>query len=366
MKLYINGRFLQQPLSGVQRFALEITNALGQVWPGETPTLLVPPDTDTQSAPIPAIKVGTRRGTAWEQLDLPRHVADGFLLNLGNTGPAFVKRQAVIIHDTGVFSTPQAYSRAFVTYYRLLHRWLLRTDTRILTVSNASSENIRYHLGVPRHGISLITEGSDHMERIVADPVILTRQGLHAGRFALAVGNLSVHKNLVALSELAQRLDRRGISLVITGQLDATVFQTTASRLPNPAQYIGRVSDGELKALYQSAACFVFPSRYEGFGLPAVEAMACGCPVVASAIPALEEVCGGAALFVDPNSPADIAQTVERLLEDPELSDRLRCEGRQRAAMFTWKSAASRLAAQLTPLVKPTLGQTPIKSGNHA
>ena len=120
--------------------------------------------------------------------------------------------------------------------------------------------------------------------------------------------------------------------------------------LPAPATLVGRVNDGELRALYEGAACFLFPSRYEGFGLPAIEAMACGCPVVAARAGALPEECGEAALLCDPASPGEFAAAVARLLDEPGLADGLRAAGRARAATFTWDGAARRLLDAIAPL----------------
>ena len=118
-------------------------------------------------------------------------------------------------------------------------------------------------------------EGADHVGRIVAEDEILSVNALQPGGFVLAVGTLAAHKNLVALGALARALAQRDVPLIIAGGLGGLAFKGGgASALPQPARYIGRVSDGQLKALYEAAACFVFPSRYEGFGLPVVEAMA--------------------------------------------------------------------------------------------
>ena len=351
-QLYVNGRFLRQPLSGVQRFALEITAGLARIWPdkSQTPILLVPRGPTIRDAPLPVREIGRYQGALWEQLDLASHVGEGILLNLGNTAPLFQKRQALVVHDTGACSTPEAYSRAFVIYYRIMHRWLTRSRTLVLTVSQASLLSIHQYFGHPRLEIGLISEGADHVNRMRADPDTLRRHGLEGTRFVLSVGNLAAHKNLTALTELAQRLERRGVRLVITGQLGVGVFQSKGVRLPEPAFYIGRVSDVELKALYEAAACFVFPSRYEGFGLPAVEAMACGCPAVVSSIPALQEICADAALFANPHSPSDIARAVERILDEPELAARLRHDGPVQASRFTWERAARLLVDALLPL----------------
>lgn len=349
----LNGRFLAQSLSGVQRFAVEITAALGRAWPigGIGPVLLVPQGAATEGAPLPTRVVGRRGGVAWEQLDLPRATKGSVLINLGNTAPIRgVRQQAIVIHDAGVFATPEAYSRPFRLWYRGLQRWLVHTDAQIVTVSEFSRREILRYLGTPRRGIRVISEGADHMNRVVTDPSVIARHGLIPGRYVLAVGNLAAHKNLAALGDAALALDARGASLVITGRPNAAVFQATNARLPEPARYVGRVNDAELKALYAAAACFVFPSRYEGFGLPVGEAMACRCPVVASAIPAIVETFADAVLYCDPNSPADITRQVCRVFDEPNLAGALRRAGEKQVKSLTWDRAAHLLLEAIAPL----------------
>jgi glycosyltransferase involved in cell wall biosynthesis len=341
--LYINGRFLAQPLSGVQRFATEMTRALLQT--RDDVTVLVPrgvSDLGDLVAHRAAIrKVGRHSGQLWEQVELPRHVSDGLLINLGNTGPMRVRRQVVVVHDCGVFRTPEAYSWKFRAWYQVMQRWLIHSGAQIVTVSEFSRREIAECFGVSPEQIAVIPEGGDHMQRIVPEPEILERNGLEPGRFVLAVGNLSTHKNLVALGELAVALVARGMVLAVTGGLDVGIFQSSpGSTLPNPARYLGRVSDGALRSLYEAAACFVFPSRYEGFGLPALEAMACGCPVVASDIPALREVCADTAVYCDPDSPENIAASVEQQLSTQELPTRQTVRVSDPVQQYTWERAA--------------------------
>ncbi|WP_428374971.1 glycosyltransferase family 4 protein [Lichenicoccus sp.] len=340
--LFINGRFLTQPLSGVQRFATEITAALQRRHPDRV-VVLGPPG--VEQAGLPGTRaVGRRRGQAWEQLDLPAPARRGVLINLGNTAPLRGGPQVVVIHDAGVFATPEAYSWQFRAWYKFAHKRLARGRSRIVTVSEFARGEICRYLGANRDEIAVISEGADHMHAIEAEPAIL--RTLPPGRFVLVVGNLAAHKNLAALSRLAQALAERRVSLVITGGLAMGAFRQASLRsLPQPACYLGRVSDGELKALYQAAACLVFPSRYEGFGLPAIEAMAAGCPVAVSRVPALREACGEAALYFDPASPDDIAREVGRLLDDDALEQRLRRATLQQAQRFTWARAAGQLAA---------------------
>jgi glycosyltransferase involved in cell wall biosynthesis len=337
--LFINGRFLTQPLSGVQRFASEITAALQRIHRGRV-TILAPPGVPVSS---PAIRpIGRYCGHVWEQFELPRHAVEGVLLNLGNTAPLISRRQVAVIHDAGVFSTPEAYSWRFRAWYKLLQKGLVHSQAKIVTVSDFSRTELVRHLGACPDRLAVIGEGADHMQSIVADPRILSATGLTPGRFVLAVGNLAVHKNLAALGVLARALVQREMTLAITGGLQVGAFRHDTA-LPAPARYLGRVSDNDLKTLYQSAACFVFPSRYEGFGLPAIEAMACRCLVVAADIPALRETCGPAAIYCAPDSPTDIANQVCRLLDDPDAAHALRQAAAAHVARHTWDRAASAL-----------------------
>jgi glycosyltransferase involved in cell wall biosynthesis len=112
----------------------------------------------------------------------------------------------------------------------------------------------------------------------------------------------------------------------------------------------GRVTDAELRALYENAECFVYPSFYEGFGLPPLEAMTCGCPVVVSRAASLPEVCGEAAVYCDPGNPADIGRALDQVLEDSELRSELRQRGVDRAAQFTWSHSGRALLGLLDGL----------------
>ena len=141
-------------------------------------------------------------------------------------------------------------------------------------------------------------------------------------------------------------LDDPGIVLVAAGGGNARIFaQAGDLNLDDRRlQRTGYVSDQQLRALYEGAACFVFPSFYEGFGLPPLEAMCCGCPVISSDRASLPEVCGDAALYCDPDDPATLAAQLRRLLDSDALAAELRQAGRQRAAGFTWDRAAREFA----------------------
>ncbi|MBR0680226.1 glycosyltransferase family 4 protein [Roseomonas eburnea] len=351
--IVINGRFLTQGMTGVQRFATEIVAAADALagagaWPSAR--VLHP-----AGARDPGLKhlrgeaVGTRGGQAWEQIDLPRAAKGDLLVNLGNTGPLLAgARQAVVIHDAGAFDTPDSYSFAFRTWYRLLQKRLARAGARLLTVSEFSRGRIAAALGVDASSIGVLPEGGEHILRVPADETVLARHGLEPARYALVVGNPAAHKNLAALTAAADVLGRHGLTLAVAGAADPAVFRGGGGVAAEAARVLGRVSDGELRALYANALCLVFPSRYEGFGLPPLEAMACGCPVIAAHAGAVPEVCAEAALWFDPAQPASLQDALARLVEEEGLRDGMRDAGLARAARFTWERAARELLAQIT------------------
>lgn len=352
--VYINARFLAQSLSGVQRFAVETASAMGRLAnsAGAPPPIMLAPPGSVALSGLPLRIVGHLQGQAWEQLELPFHARDGILVNLGNTAPLLGRRQLVVIHDAGIFSQPAAYSWKFRAWYRILHMCLVRGRTRIVTVSQFSRTELVRHLGARESEVEVIVEGADHMRGVAADETIMATHGLVPGRFVLVVGNLAAHKNLPALRQTALALEARGIDLVVTGGLDSGVFASLRDNIPQPARYIGRVTDAALRALYQHAACFVFPSLYEGFGLPAVEAMMCECPVVAADIPALREVCGDAALYCNPADPQDIARKICQMLDDAALRERLRSAMAAHVRRFTWERSAQGLISALSSLAQ--------------
>jgi glycosyltransferase involved in cell wall biosynthesis len=330
----INGRFLTQKVTGVQRFAREVTLALARA--GASFRLLAPPGAMLEGVAVET--VGARGGQAWEQLDLPRAAHGACLVNLGNTAPLRRRDQIVVIHDAGVFDTPESYGAGFRLWYRTLHLALPRLGARIVTVSEFSRRRLADRLRLDPARIAVMPEGGEHVLRVPADASVLARHGLAPRGYALAVGTRAAHKNLAALEGAAALLAARGMAIAVAGAVEAGAFAGAADAAGT--RLLGRVTDAELRALYENALCLVFPSRYEGFGIPPLEAMWCGCPVLAARAGAVPEVCGDAALWFDAAGPE---AALRRLLEEDGLADALRARGHARARLHSWDRAASRL-----------------------
>jgi glycosyltransferase involved in cell wall biosynthesis len=353
--VFLNGRFLGQKVTGVQRFSAEVMAAIDRlVAAGEWPdtAILAPrcgrhdaPQAATAGSPrLPLREVGRLHGHLWEQTELAAASRGGLLVSLGNTAPVLAgRRQVVVVHDAGIFDTPESYSLRFRTWYKAVLRGLAAGGAQIVTVSDFSRRRIAARLGVAPARIAVMREGAEHVLRTAPDPTVLQRHGLAPGKFALVVGSRVAHKNLGALLDGAALLAQRGLAVAVAGGVDPDVFRRNAGA-GAAARQLGRVSDAELRALYENAICLLFPSRYEGFGLPPVEAMACGCPVLAARGGAVEEICTDHALYFDGAAPASVAAALARLLDTPDLAGDLRRRGRAHAATLTWTAAARVLA----------------------
>jgi glycosyltransferase involved in cell wall biosynthesis len=354
-QVYLNGRFFSQAITGVQRFATEVTASIDRLveqgnWPESV--VLTPRSPGTVALTdrssfrrLRLSQVGRLRGHLWEQTELPVASRRGILVNLGNTAPVLSgSRQVVVIHDAGVFDTPESYSLKFRIWYKVLQRRLVDAGAHVVTVSKFARTRISECLGVDPEAIPIIYEGGDHILRGPAEMDILRRHGLSPGRFILMVGARAAHKNIDAISGLMPLLEERGIVVAIAGAMDPSVVFHPGSSARQIGRAIGRVSDPELRALYETATCLLFPSRYEGFGLPPVEAMACGCPVLASGSGAVREICGDAALYFSANDPESLTETLCRLLDDETTAADLRARGATRSATFRWDASALALA----------------------
>lgn len=358
--LYINGRFLTQPGTGVQRYAREIVanfdalldnNELAQE---VCLCCLVPrgPTYGTLWRNITIEEVGINHGNLWEQIDLPIYLKGGFLFSPANSGPVLYRNQAITFHDASVFAIPNVYSFWFRRKYELIFKRLASLAKVIFTGSRFSQGELSHYLKHPSERFKVIHLAGDHMDRIQADLNILRRYDLQKNGYILIVGGQSLRKNLAAVGK-ALELIRSGTRVVFAGEGNQNIFSRKSARgTTKNIIALGYITDEELKALYLNALGLILPSFYEGFGLPILEAMHCGCPVLCARAASLPEVAGDAALFFDPMNARNIAETVDRIVLDPQLRNKLTQKGYQRAKKFSWRSTASQTMDALLAAIK--------------
>jgi glycosyltransferase involved in cell wall biosynthesis len=263
------------------------------------------------------------------------HGMDGFL-------PLGIRRRdrcVATVHDLGWQVHPELYGRRLRVMYGAQFPWVVRRANRFVAVSRYTADDLMRRAGVPSSRIDVVYHGLDP-----AFDAAQTATPPAEGPYLLAVGGVSPRKNTRRLLDAFARWRERGGDarrhrLLITGlSLDRDFLQDAAP--PEGVSLLGYVDKAELPRLYANAAAFVYPGIYEGFGLPIVEAMACGAPVVTSTTGAAPEVAGGAAVLVDPFDVGSIEAGLERATR-PEEAARLRALGRERARAFRWQDAAA-------------------------
>ena len=329
----VNTRILASHTTGVQRYLIELLARMPEL---------------QQVAPAKAL--AGMRGHAWEQLRLPGRCHGELLWSPSNTGPLALRNQVVTIHDVVPLDHPEWLNRRFAAWYRFLIPRLARRVRHVIVDSDFTRQRLIAHSGISQEKISVIHCGVEaRFQPQSPHSIAAARTALQLPpvRYVLAVGSLEPRKNLgrllLAWAQLLPQLPP-DLWLVLAGAKGKSlVFADVPElkRLPERVHLSGYVPDELLPALYAGAEVFVYPSVYEGFGLPPLEAMACGTPVIVGNRASLPEVVGDAGLSVDPYRFEAIAQGLMQLLGDAEQRARLRQAGRDQAARFEWGRAAS-------------------------
>ena len=339
-----NTRCLISPLSGVQRYTMELLARFG----------------DAVTPCAPSRRLSAVRGHLWEQIVLPRRTHGSLLWSPANTGPLAVAEQVVTLHDMAALEHPEWVSRKFAALYGYLLPRLARKVRHVLTISQFSKERILACTGIAEQRVTVIANGVDarfapasELEQAEVRGLL----GIGDRRYVLSLGSLEPRKNLSTLLQAWQRLADRlpsDVWLVLAGAKgNEAIFRHVPSldSVPPRVLLAGHVEDRLLPALYSAAECFVYPSLYEGFGMPPLEAMACGCPVVVSRLASLPEVCEDAAAYCEAGDPCDLASIVRRLYDDGGLRLHMRQVGLARAANFRWMGCAARHIQYLEQLL---------------
>lgn len=368
--IYINARFLTQNITGVQRYAHELTATLdrmatmGDQEAAGVRFILLAPQGELLFRPeysrLELRQAGRFSGHLWEQLSLPFFSSDGLLFCPGNTAPLLslvTGKVVTTVHDLSFRSFPEAYSTFFRLTYRILTPAIMRWSHNIITVSQSEKENISSIYS--RLGMRLIVIQNGGLADVILQEQVKRKNHLRKIKetqpYVLYVGALNKRKNIHGIIAAAARFALKGLAMKIIG--DTAKALQGVDGIPvgkeSNIEFLGQVNDIETLLLHlRGAACFLFPSFYEASSIPPLEAMACGCPVVCSDIPALRERCGDAALYCDPHDPADIASKAIQAATDEATRSSLIEKGLRRAQLFTWESCARKTLAVLRAAAK--------------
>jgi len=329
----LNARFYSHVPTGMQRYGIEMADRLS----------------DLLEVVRPATPLRGAKGHLWEQVYLAAASGNRLLWSPNNTGPLAVARQICTMHDIIPVEHPEWFSPRFAAWYRWLLPRLTNRVQHLIAVSQFTKDRLVERFGVKPERITVVWNGVDSQFRPrTPEEIAQVRAalGIRSPRYLLSLGSLEPRKNvrrlLTAWSRLKHELPE-DLSLVVVGSKGASlVFQDAGiHEAPEGVHFTGYAKQEHLPALYSGALALVYPSLYEGFGLPPLEAMACGTPVITSNTTSLPEITGGAALLVDPRNEDEIAGAILRIVREESLHNSLRARSLAHAANLTWDASAA-------------------------
>lgn len=348
--IVINARFLTQSITGVQRFAIELSIKLKEYYQDNIQFVSPSNIIHTDIAKQLAVKIiGKKSGHLWEQIELPiflRKNRNPLLINLCNMAPIFYKNKISTLHDITFIKYPNSYSFKFRCFYRILIPLILRSSIKIYTVSEFSKNEIANYYKIDKQKINVIYNAVNKSFKKIID------NSLKKKKYILAVSSVKENKNFTLILQAftkIQKLDN-DIFLYIIGDLNNKNFKSLNLEIykkNNHINFLGRISDDMLIKYYSNASLFVFPSLYEGFGIPVLEAQACGCPVVCSNTSSLPEIVNKSASMANPLNLDDFIEKITDILNSPEVAKIYIKKGFNNVNRFSWEASAKKIIETL-------------------
>ena len=352
-QIYINARFLLARPTGVERYAYEMCRALYSE--GADIVLLCPKRGEINEAydisGFRIVRFGICHSHLWEQLVLPFYFIgkrNYVLLSFTGLGSILVPKKIMTIHDLSFLENPSWFSKAYYHYYRIMTPLAAKTSEKIITVSKFSKNEImRFYPFLSEEKIEVVYNAVDR-EKFHPDCIHPgEKRTSPAEPYFLAVSSIDPRKNFNRLIEAFQELPNCQLKIV-GGKNHVFGKESSGSHAYSNIEFLGRVTDEELKMLYSNAIAFIFPSLYEGFGLPPIEAMASDTVVLASDIPVLREVCENSAIFFNPTDITAIRNAITSALSlTTEERKEILLRGNKNLERFSWRLSAKKLLATI-------------------
>lgn len=342
----VNGRYLTQKATGVHRYAFEICNKLHEM--GVDFHVAVPNEIHPDyKFSFKVVKCGSLNTHLWEQISLPRYlrrIGSPLLISFTGCGPLNYSNQIMTIHDVSHERYAEWFSK---NYYRFYHYMMPRIGKKahaVLTVSEFSKKEIVDTLGINSEKIHVVHSNVPFHNKPSKEEILNFTRNPEAERYILAVSSMDPRKNFIRLVEAFDKIKDKSVKLYIIGMSFKAFNTPDLQKLIGENVHLpGYIPDEKLQTMYQNALLSVYPSLYEGFGLPPLESMTYGCPVINSDIPALREVSQDAALYVDPYNVEDITEKIEQLLVDEPLRKELQEKGLLQIKKYSWDKSAKQV-----------------------
>lgn len=376
MRVGIDGYPLAEPRTGVGHYTLELARALALISPPDQFELVSPTPFATDAldeitrAQLSNLRTVNPKSSSirghWWSIGLPLYLGrERFDLFHGTNFdvPLWKKRRSVVtIHDLSALLHPEKHRSRLVRRARLRLPLVVRTADMIITPTESVKREVCQHFNLKADKVTAIHLAARRIFRplpFVQTDEVRNRLGVEDD-FLLFVGTLEPRKNLLTLLKAFEQVLAHSCfrpQLVIAGGegwlMDALSDFIRKPSISERLRITGYLSDDELRALYSSCRCFIYPSVYEGFGLPPLEAMACGAPVIAGRIPSLQETLGDAARLLEPLDADALAKSIIELLEDKNQREVLMAAGREQAAKYSWEQTARLTLGVYKSLVEP-------------
>ena len=333
----INGKFLSQKVTGVQRYAREVLKELDKLICHNIETVILA-DKNAKDIPdfrnIKVVKAGLLTGNLWEQITLPLFVLrhGGLCVSLCNMTPLLTPH-IVVIHDVSFKVNKSFFSKQFFRWYNFVFTSVIGRIKAIITVSEFSGNEISRCYGVDREKITVTYNGWQHMENIQSDDSAPERYGITDKKYFFAMSSLAPNKNFRWIAEVARK--NPGTDFAVSGAINKMVFGDIFDfDIPENLKFLGYVSDEEAKALMMHCRAFLFPTFYEGFGIPPLEALCVGAKAVVSDTSCMREIFGDTVYYIDPhNSGVNLTELIRLPSESAsELFEK-----------YSWRDSAKKL-----------------------